>query len=103
MAASLILTIVSGAVGGNMLGGGAKKLNLGTTLNSVVGAIGGGLGGIALAMFNPPGSAAPLAGMDAASSFDLFGLLSGVAAGGGAGILLTAIVAKAKTMRGGGV
>ncbi len=102
MAVSLILSVVSGAVGGNMLGGALKKLSLGPAGNSIAGAVGGGLGAFALAMVLPPDSAAPLAGMEAAGSFSITGLLAGLGAGVGGGAVLTALVAKAKNMFGGG-
>ena len=41
----LIIQLVSGALGGNVAGGLLKKLSLGTALNSIVGILGGGLGG----------------------------------------------------------
>ena len=41
----LIISLLSGAVGGNLAGSLLKKISLGTLWNSVVGIIGGGLGG----------------------------------------------------------
>jgi len=41
----LIISLLSGAVGGNVAGGALKNYNLGTIWNSVVGILGGGVGG----------------------------------------------------------
>jgi len=42
----LIIQLVSGAVGGNLAGSLMKNLSLGSLWNSVVGILGGGLGGV---------------------------------------------------------
>lgn len=44
----LIISLVTGAVGGNAAGAVLKKFSLGTTGNSIAGILGGGLGGIIL-------------------------------------------------------
>lgn len=41
----LIIAIVSGVVGGNVLGAAVKNLNLGPVGNSIAGLLGGGIGG----------------------------------------------------------
>ena len=41
---SLIIQLISGALGGNAAGALMKKLSLGTVLNSILGIVGGGLG-----------------------------------------------------------
>lgn len=41
----LIIQLISGAVGGNLAGALMKKLSLGTLGNSLVGILGGGIGG----------------------------------------------------------
>jgi hypothetical protein len=41
----LIIQLISGAVGGNIIGAVAKKLSLGVLGNTVAGLVGGGLGG----------------------------------------------------------
>ena len=46
----LIIQLVSGAVGGNLAGSLMKKFSLGTLGNSIVGILGGGLGGQLLGM-----------------------------------------------------
>ena len=87
----LIIQLVSGAVGGNLAGGILKKFSLGTLWNSVVGIVGGGLGGQLLGML---GMGAGVGGMD------LMGILSTVAAGGAGGGVLLGIVGVIKKAMG---
>ncbi|MBR9922354.1 MAG: hypothetical protein GYB31_16070 [Bacteroidetes bacterium] len=76
----LIIQLVSGAVGGNLAGGLMKNLSMGTLWNSVLGIIGGGLGGQVLGML---GMATGDGGMDVAS------ILGSIASGGvGGGVFL---------------
>ncbi len=82
---SLLIQLVSGAVGGNVAGGLLKNLNLGTVGNSILGILGGGLGGYLLEMLGF-GGAATSGGQDLAS------ILSNVASGGVGGGVLMAIV-----------
>lgn len=77
----LIISLVSGAVGGNVIGALAKNLSLGTLGNSIAGIAGGGLGGSLLGMLGMGGAEAGLAG-----------IISQVAGGGvGGGVLMFAI------------
>ncbi len=78
----LIISLISGAVGGNAAGAALKKTSLGPLLNSVVGAIGGAGGGQLIAM---------LGGMGA-EGMDVSAIISQVAGGGVGGAILTAIV-----------
>jgi len=71
----LIIQLVSGAVGGNIAGAILKKFSLGPLWNSVLGILGGGLGGYLLSLL-------------------------GVAGAGGGGVDATSIV---KDIAGGGV
>ena len=62
----LILNLVSGAVGGNVVGRLIGSLNQGTVINSIAGILGGGLGGSILGMLGAPdmaGMAGDAAGM----------------------------------------
>lgn len=43
--ATLLIQLISGAVGGNVAGGLLKNLSLGTVGNSIAGIVGGGIGG----------------------------------------------------------
>jgi uncharacterized membrane protein YeaQ/YmgE (transglycosylase-associated protein family) len=45
---SLIIEVISGAVGGNVAGAAMKDNSLGTMGNSIAGIVGGGLGGTLL-------------------------------------------------------
>src|SRR5499427_4826784 len=82
---SLIIQIISGAVGGNVAGAAMKENSLGTLGNSIAGIVGGGLGGTILQMVI--GSAATSGG-----SMDLTSILSNVAGGGVGGAILMAII-----------
>jgi len=86
---NLIVQIVAGAIGGNVAGAAGKNFDLGAALNSLVGAIGGGVGGQILTALIPFLTAA-------GNNVDI-GALVGQAAGGGvAGAILTAIVGAIK-------
>jgi uncharacterized membrane protein YeaQ/YmgE (transglycosylase-associated protein family) len=50
---SLIIQLVSGAVGGNVAGQLFKQYSLGTLGNTIAGVVGGGLGGQLLATLTP--------------------------------------------------
>ena len=50
----LILNLVSGTVGGNVVGRLIGSLNQGTIINSIAGILGGGLGGSILGMLGAP-------------------------------------------------
>jgi uncharacterized membrane protein YeaQ/YmgE (transglycosylase-associated protein family) len=82
---SLIIELISGAVGGNIAGAAMKENSLGTAGNSIAGIVGGGLGGTLLQSIL--GSAAAGGG-----SLDLTTILSNVAGGGVGGAILMAIV-----------
>src|SRR5882672_2901381 len=82
---SLIIEVISGAVGGNVAGAAMKENSLGTLGNSIAGIVGGGLGGTLLQAVM--GTAAAGSG-----SLDLTTILSNVAGGGVGGAILMAIV-----------
>jgi len=91
MDVSLIVGLVSGALGGN----GAAKLmpdsSLGTLWNSVAGIAGGGLGSTVLGMIVPSlGAAAAGGGMDIGS------ILAQVAGGGVGGGIVMAVIGMIK-------
>lgn len=83
----IIIQLVSGAVGGNVAGALLKKLSLGTIGNSIVGILGGGLGGYLLSLL---GVATGAGGMDVA------GIIGSIAGGGVGGGALMAIVGLIK-------
>jgi len=80
---SLIINLISGAVGGNIAGAALKDQSLGTLGNSIAGILGGGIGG---AILQSLGSSAGTGGLDVGS------LLGSVVSGGvGGGILMVII------------
>lgn len=91
---SLIIQLVSGAVGGNVAGAAMKKSSLGTVGNSLVGILGGGLGGQLLGMLGVGGAAAAGGG-----GMDIGSILTSIAGGGvGGGVLLAIVGAIKKAM-----
>ena len=89
----LIIQLLSGAVGGNVIGAVAKKLSLGTLGNSLAGILGGGIGGQLLGMLG-------MGGGEAAGAMDLNSILTNVAAGGAGGGVLMAIIGMVKKAMG---
>jgi hypothetical protein len=90
--ASLLVQLVSGAVGGNAAGAAMKKLSLGTIGNSIVGILGGGLGGQILAALGMAG--------DAGGATDAGGIVANIAGGGVGGAVLLAIIGAIKNAMG---
>ncbi len=86
----LIISLLAGAVGGNVAGKALKQFNLGTIGNSVAGIVGGGLGGQILGMLG--------AGGLAEGGTDIGGIIGSLASGGvggGALLVIVGIVRKA--------
>ena len=86
---SLIIEIISGAIGGNVAGAAMKESSLGTVGNSIAGIVGGGLGGTILQSIT--GNVASGGG-----SLDLTTILSNVAGGGVGGATLWPLLALSK-------
>jgi len=86
---NIIIQLVSGALGGNGAGAMLKKLSLGTIGNSIVGILGGGLGGQLLGLLGM----APAA---AGGGLDLNNIVSSVLSGGVGGGVLMAIIGAIK-------
>src|SRR5690349_9568459 len=83
----LLISLVSGAVGGNAAGAAMKEKSLGTLGNSLAGIFGGGIGGIILQMLGlAPGG----------EGLDLTSIITNVAGSGVGGALLLAIVSFLK-------
>ena len=79
----VIISLISGAAGGNIAGAALKDQSLGTVGNSIAGILGGGIGGILLQAL----------GLDAGGGgLDVGSLLGNIASGGvGGGILMVII------------
>ena len=76
-----LISLLSGAVGGNLAGAVLKKYSLGTLWNSVVGILGGGLGAQLLGMLN----------------IDISGIIGNIAGSGVGGVVLLVIVGIIKS------
>ena len=88
----LIISLLAGAVGGNLAGAVLKKSSVGTPWNSVLGILGGGLGGQILGMLGAGG----LAG----GGTDIAGIVGQIASGGVGGGALLVIVGLIKNAMG---
>lgn len=85
----LIIQLVSGAVGGNAAGAVMKNLSLGTVGNSIVGILGGGLGGQLLGIL---GISTGTGDMDIGS---IIGSIASGGVGGGALLAIIGVIKKA--------
>jgi uncharacterized membrane protein YeaQ/YmgE (transglycosylase-associated protein family) len=82
---NLIISLVSGAVGGNAAGAVMKEKSLGTVGNSLAGILGGGIGGAIL-------QALGVGGGSTGGGMDLGAIIGSIAGGGvGGGLLMTII------------
>lgn len=96
---AIIIPLISGAVGGNVVGALAKNLSLGTLWNSLAGIVGGVGGSQLLGLLMGGGTAvAASAATTAAGGVDIGSILTQVAAGGVGGGVLMAIVGVVKSM-----
>lgn len=82
---SLIIQLLSGAAGGNVVGSVLKNLNLGPVGNTLAGLVGGFLGGNFLGPLIGPGAAAT-------GGLDLTSIIGQVVSGGAGGGVLMALV-----------
>lgn len=87
----LIIQLVSGAAGGNVVGALMKNLSLGTVGNSIAGILGGGIGGQLLGM---------LGVASGAGEMDLGGIIGSVAGGGVGGGVVMAVIGMIKKAMG---
>jgi hypothetical protein len=87
---NLIIQLLSGAAGGNIIGNTLKQYNLGPLGNSIAGIVGGGLGGQLLNMILGGGAAAGTAATAAtAGGLDIGSIVEQIAGGGvGGGVLM---------------
>ena len=89
----LIVSLVSGGVGGNIAGAVMQKFNLGPVGNTIAGLVGGGVGGQLLNMITSGGAAAAAT---PASGMDLSSILSSVGGGGIGGAIVMAVIGLIK-------
>ena len=90
---ALIISLLSGAAGGNAAGSLFKNLSLGLLGNSVAGILGGGIGGKVIAMLLPA-----LAAKAGGGSLDIMSILASVLSGGVGGGGLMAVVGLIRSM-----
>ena len=86
---SLIIEIISGAIGGNVAGAAMKESSLGTLGNSIAGIVGGGLGGTILQSITRNAASG-------GGSLVLTTILSNIAGGGVGGAILMAVIGLIK-------
>ena len=94
---SVIISLVSGAVGGNIAGAAMPDKNLGTIGNTIAGLVGGGAGEYIIKALGLI-TTATAAGTTGDGHFDLTAILASIAAGGVGGGALTAIIGFVKEM-----
>jgi hypothetical protein len=95
----LIIALISGAAGGNIVGRVAKNLDLGTLGNSIAGILGGGAGSWLIGAMGGQAALDAAAGAaEAAGGLDIGAIISQVASGGVGGAVLMAIVGIIKGM-----
>jgi uncharacterized membrane protein YeaQ/YmgE (transglycosylase-associated protein family) len=96
---NLIITLVSGAIGGNV-GGKAvsEEKNLGPLANTIIGLVGGGAGDFLLKSLGVLAAtgAATATGASTGSEFDIGSILANIGVSGVSGGVLTAVVALIK-------
>jgi len=86
----LIIQLLSGAFGGNLVGKLLPKLNLGTLGNSIAGILGGGIGGSLLGALGI--AAAPSGALDIGS---IIGSIASGGVGGGVLMFIIGLIKKA--------
>lgn len=96
---AIILPLISGAAGGNVVGALAKNLSLGTLGNSLAGIVGGIGGSQLIGMLMGGGTAAAAtAATTAAGGMDIGSIITQVASGGVGGGVVMAIIGVIKGM-----
>jgi uncharacterized membrane protein YeaQ/YmgE (transglycosylase-associated protein family) len=95
---NLIISLVSGAVGGNVAGAAVSDKNLGTPANTVIGLLGGGVGDFLLKALGilATTAATGAAGASHEHAFDISSLLTNIGVSGVSGGALTAIISLIK-------
>ena len=101
----IIIQLVIGAIGGNVTGTAARNLSLGTTGNSIVGAIGGVvltqiLAAMGIAVPGGGEMAGDATAAPAAGGLDIGTLIAQIIGSGAGGAVLTAIAGAVKNSMG---
>ncbi|MGQ3890512.1 hypothetical protein [Legionella sp. CNM-4043-24] len=87
---NVIIQLISGVFGGNAAGSAMKDKSLGAVGNSIIGLLGGGLGGFILQLIQGTAAAG-------ATNFNIESIIASVISGGAGGGVLTAIIAFIKS------
>ena len=94
---NLLISLISGVVGGNIAGAAMKDKSLGGLGNSIAGLVGGGVGGWLLSAMGILGKAAPaMVGAAAAGGMDIGALIGNIAGSGVGGAIAMLIVGMFK-------
>lgn len=95
---STIISLISGAVGGNVAGAAMPQKSMGGIVNTIAGLIGGGVGEFILKAFGVISAmtATTAAGAPTGHELDFAQILSSIAAGGVSGGVLTGIITAIK-------
>ena len=94
---NIIVSLLSGAAGGNIAGAVLKNISLGTLWNSVAGIVGGGLGGKLLGIL-VPSLGAVAAAKTGGSGIDIGAIIGQLAGGGIGGGALMAVIGVIRSM-----
>lgn len=90
---TLIIQLISGALGGNIAGALFKNISLGSLGNSIAGIVGGSLGGQILgSLLNLPMAT------DGAAGLDYMAILTQIVSGGAGGGVLMAVIGLLRSM-----
>ena len=92
---NLIISLISGAVGGNVAGAATSDKNLGPVFNTVAGLIGGGAGDYILKALGVL-AATPATAVTGSPEFDIGSLLANIGISGVSGAALTAVITLVK-------
>lgn len=93
---NLIISLVSGAVGGNVAGAAMPEKNPGTLINTIAGLFGGGVGDFILKALGILATSSMAGHAATGNEFDISSLLANIGISGVSGGVLTAIIALIK-------
>lgn len=96
---NLIISLVSGAIGGNIAGKAFPEKDLGILANTIIGLIGGGASNYIL---NALGVLATASATDATGGLDIASILTTIGVSGVSGGVITALVTALKSCCGSG-